>query len=59
LQPVAQNIRYQLSAPGYRLLLVPVHNSSAVQVVWTQLNGYAVTRQNTDEVLAHSSRNVG
>jgi hypothetical protein len=39
-------------------LLVPIHNSSAIQVVRTQLNGYAVTRQNADEILAHSSRDV-
>jgi hypothetical protein len=39
-------------------LLVPVHNSSAIQVVRTQLNGYAVTRQNADEVLTHSSRDM-
>lgn len=39
-------------------LFVAVHNSSAVQVVGTQLNGYAVTRQNADEVFAHSSRDV-
>jgi len=39
--------------------LVSVHNSPAVQVVRTQLNGYAVTRQNSDEVLAHPARDVG
>ena len=40
-------------------LFVAVHNSSAVEVVRTQLNGYAVTRQNADEIFAHSSRDVG
>ena len=37
---------------------VPVHNSPAIQVVRTQLNGHTVTGQNADEVLAHSSRDV-
>src|ERR1035437_1374307 len=40
-------------------LFVAVNDSSAIQVVGTQLHGYAVARQNTNEVLAHSSRDMG
>jgi hypothetical protein len=40
-------------------LFVAVNNPTAIQVVWTQFDGHAVTWKNADKILAHSSRNMG
>jgi hypothetical protein len=40
-------------------LFVAVNDPPAIQVVWTQFDGHAVTWKNADEVLAHSARNMG
>lgn len=40
-------------------LLVAVHDSAAVQVVWSQLHNNSILRQDLDVVLTHLARNVG
>jgi hypothetical protein len=40
-------------------LFIPIHNPAAIQVVWAQLYGHAITGQNPDKILAHPSRDMG
>ena len=49
----------QTEARHFNMLFVAVNNSSAIQVVGTQLHGHAVAGQNADKVLAHPPRYMG
>ena len=51
--------RTRLAAEAPRYLLIAIHNPPAIQVIRTQLDRNPVAGKNTNEVLAHTSRNVG
>src|SRR5882672_6828111 len=46
------------ASPALRNLLVPIHNPTAIQVVWRKLDGDFVSRQYADEVLPHLPGNM-
>jgi hypothetical protein len=42
-----------------RTLFVTIRDSSAIKVVWRQLDQYSITGKNPNKMLTHLSRNVG